>query len=361
MKIPLTKVYFDNNEEKAIIDVLRSGWVLQGPKVEKFEKSVKAYVGSKYAVAVSSGTTALYLSLKILGVGKDDEVILPSFTFIACANVVVQVGAVPVFADIDPLTFNIDPKDIEKKITKKTKAIMVVDQVGLPADLDEVNKICKKHKLFFLEDAACALGSIYKGKRVGSIADITCFSFHPRKNLTTGEGGMITTNNQKWTERVKVLRNHGIDLNGNYQVIGYNFRMTDIQASVGMVQLKKINWLIKKRGVLSQRYSKAFKNINTLKLPYVPSDRKTNWQSYLLKLREGIDREKLILKFKKRGVALKEGIPSIHLQPIYQKLVGKIKLSETEKASSQTLFLPLYPQMTIKEQDYVIDLLIKSL
>ncbi len=361
MKIPLTKVFFDKNEEKAVIDVLRSGWVFQGSKVEIFENMVKKYVGSNYAVAVSSGTTALYLSLKILGIGEDDEVILPSFTFIACANVVVQLGAVPVFADIDPLTLNIDPKDIEKKITKKTKGIMVVDQVGLPADLDEVKKICKKYKLFLLEDAACAFGSIYKGKMVGSIADITCFSFHPRKNLTTGEGGVITTNIQKWAERVKVLRNHGIDSNGNYQAFGYNFRMTDIQAAIGIEQVKKIDRLIKKRYILSQRYNKAFKNLKTIILPYIPKNRKTNWQSYILRLKEGKGRAKLIQSFKNKGVVVKEGIPSIHLQRIYKKLIGKVSLPETEKASFETFFLPLYPQMTFKEQDYVIDLLVKHL
>lgn len=361
MKIPLTKVYFDKEEEKALTGVLRSGWVLQGPKVEEFENVIKKFVGSRYAVAVSSGTTALYLSLKILGVEKDDEVILPSFTFIACANVIVQMGAKPVFADIDARTFNIDPKDIEKKITKKTKVIMVVDQIGLPADLDKIKEICNKHKLFLLEDAACALGSSYKGKRVGSFSDITCFSFHPRKNVTTGEGGVLTTGNKDFYKMSLILRNHGIGLNGNYQAVGYNFRMTDIQASLGIAQLKKINWLIKKREVLSKRYNNAFKNINTLKLPNVPSDRKTNWQSYMLMLEKKVDRGKLIQKFKKKGVVIKEGIPSIHLQLIYQKLIGKIILPETEKASSQTLFLPLYPQMTFKEQDYVINLLIKCL
>src|SRR3989344_5355252 len=193
MNIPLTKPYFDVEEEKAVIDALRSGWVTQGPRVEEFEDSVKEFTGAKYAIATTSATTALFLSLYALGVQEGDEVLVPSFSFIASANVVVHTGATPVFVDIEEKTYNIDPAKLEEKITKKTRAIIPVDQVGLPADLDKIFKIAKKYKLHVVEDAACALGSIYKGRKIGSFGEAVCLSFHPRKPITTGEGGMILT------------------------------------------------------------------------------------------------------------------------------------------------------------------------
>ncbi len=255
MKIPLTKPFFDEKEERAVIKVLRSGWIMQGSKVSEFEKRIANYLSVKYAVAVTSGTTALHLSMRVLDIKKGDEVIVPSLTFIASANCILYVGAEPIFADIDEKTYNIDPKDIERKITKKTKAVIAVHQIGLPAEMDEIRKICKDHKLFLIEDAACALGAEYKGKKVGGLSDLACFSFHPRKSITTGEGGLITTNNKNYYDELISLRSHGmINKNGEetYPLLGYNYRMTDLQASIGIEQFKKLELILKKRRKLAE-------------------------------------------------------------------------------------------------------------
>src|SRR3989338_4039590 len=255
--IPISKPYFNKQEEKVISDVIRSGWVMQGPRVSEFEEEFAKYVGSKYAVAVSSGTAALHLSLLAIGVKAGDEVIIPSFSFIATANSVVHCGASPVFIDIDQRTYNIDPKRVEeylanavKKNSKKIKAIMPVHQLGMPADMDYIMTIAKKYNLYVVEDAACALGSEYKGRKAGNIGDVGCFSFHPRKIITTGEGGMITTNDKKVAEKVRLLRNHGMTISPHernkkvtikkeeYPLVGYNYRMTDLQGAIGLVQIE---------------------------------------------------------------------------------------------------------------------------
>ena len=252
IKVSVSKPYFDSAEEKSVVETLRSGWVAQGPKVQTMEEQLKTLTGAKFAVATSSATTSLFLALYVLGVGPGDEVIVPSYTFIATANVIVHVSAKPVFVDIDPKTYNIDPAKIEKVITKKTKAIIAVDQVGLPCDMDQISKIARKHKLYVIEDAACAIGSRYHGKSVGSLADITCYSFHPRKIVTTGDGGMLTTDNQKWADRARILRHQGMGVSDlarhksqqiiheSYPEIGFNFRMSDIQTSARVQQIKKL-------------------------------------------------------------------------------------------------------------------------
>lgn len=368
LTVPVTKPWFDENEEQAVLQVLRSGWVTQGSKVAEFEQIFADYVGVKYAIAVSSATTALFLSLYVYGIGSDDEVIVPSFSFIASANVIVHVGAKPIFVDIDPDTYNLNPTKVEQAITSKTKAILCVDQVGLPCDLDSLKKIAKKHKLFLIEDAACALGSVYKGRRIGSICELTCFSFHPRKLITTGDGGIITTNNKKLTDRLKLLRHQGMGVSDvarhkskkiiheNYPEVGFNFRLTDIQAAVGIEQMKKLDRILEKRAKLAEKYNQVFQNHPIIRTPFVPQGFVHNYQTYIVRILKNkkITRDHLMQKLLDVGISSRRGVMASHLEKPYRKLVGKIILPDTEIATDQTLLLPLYPQMTQEEQDYVI-------
>lgn len=368
MKIPLTKPYFDRSEEKAVVEVLRCGWVAQGPKVAELEKLIAEYTGAKYATATTSATTALFLSLHIMGIGPGDEVIVPSHTFIATSNVILEVGAIPVFVDIDLKTYNIDPDKIEEKITSKTKAIMPVDQVGLPCDMDKILAIAKKYNLLILEDSACALGSVYKGRKIGTLADITCLSFHPRKTITTGEGGMILTQNEEWANQAKILRHHGMSMSDHarhtankviheeYVAVGFNFRMSDIQATVGVAQMKKFTKLLDLRKKIAKRYDDAFKNSDLLITPFVPEGFEHNYQSYIVRLKRNnkITRDEIMQKLLDNGISTRRGIMSIHLEKPYIKLFGKLDLPNSEEMTNWGITLPLYPQMTQEEQNYVI-------
>lgn len=373
MKIPITKPYFDRAEERSVIETLRSGWVTQGPKVQAFEGDVAKFVGAKYAIATTSATTALSLSLHALGIGQGDEVLVPSFSFIATANVAVHVGATPVFIDIDSRTYNMDPVDLERKITKKTHAIIPVDQVGLPADHDKIRKIAKQHNLLIVEDAACALGSCYKGKKIGSFGKVVCFSFHPRKAITTGEGGMIVTNNKKLHDELKILRHQGMSVSDvvrhgsskiireSYPVVGYNFRMSDIQAAVGVAQMKKLSKILKKRSLLAQRYTKIFAESESIVPPYVPDGYTHNWQSYIVRIgrQSKVSRDELMQKLLNEGIASRVGIMASHMEPPYRKMYPKLSLPETEAANRETLVIPLYYHMTRGEQDFVIEKILK--
>lgn len=368
MKIPLTKPFFDKAEEKAVIEVLRSGWVTQGPKVAELEKLIADYTGAKYAIATTSATTSLFLSLYIMGIGPGDEVIVPSHTFIATANVIIHVGATPVFVDIDLKTYNIDPDKIEEKITSKTKAILPVDQVGLPCDLDKISSLAKKYNLMVLEDSACALGSEYKSKKIGSLSDITVLSFHPRKTITTGEGGIILTNNKKWASRAKILRHQGMGISDyarhssnkvvheEYPEIGFNFRMSDLQAAVGVEQMKKFDRFLELRKKIAQRYNQAFKDMELIEIPFVSEGIQPNWQSYIIRLKRNkkITRDALMQKLLDNGISTRRGIMSIHLEKPYLKMFGKLDLPNSEEMTNWGITLPLYPQMTKGEQDYVI-------
>ncbi|TME41110.1 MAG: DegT/DnrJ/EryC1/StrS family aminotransferase, partial [Chloroflexi bacterium] len=259
LNVPITKPALGEAEARAPFDSIKSGWVTQGPKVAEFEKAVAAYVGAKHGVATTSCTTGLHLALATAGIGPGDEVIVPSFTFIASANAILYTGATAVFCEIDPRTFNVDPNDVEKRMTKKTKAIMPIDQIGLGCDIDAINAIAKKHGLDVVEDAAPAIGEDYKGRKVGSNAHQTVFSFHPRKVITTGEGGMITTDDDALADRARKLRAHGMSVSDlerhkadrviieEYNELGFNYRMTDIQASIGLVQLSRLDELLRIR------------------------------------------------------------------------------------------------------------------
>jgi len=369
MKIPITKPSFNRDEEEKIVEALRSGWVTQGPQVERFEEAVAKFVGARYAVATTSCTTALHLALIAASVGPGDEVICPSFSFIATANVIRYCGAKPVFVDIEADTYNLDPNLMEKLITKRTKAVIAVHQVGLPADLDRILQVASCHRLQVIEDAACAIGAEYKGIRIGKPHGfLACFSFHPRKIITAGEGGMITTNDSEVALKLKKLRHHGMSITDlarhqaksvileEYDELGYNYRMTDLQAAVGIVQLGKLVGFLRQRAQLAERYNQAFSKIKYLKPPTVPSYAKHTYQSYILRLKSNapISRDDLMERLLERGIATRRGIMASHREPLYAKEYEKIKLPETDNAVKESIILPLFPQMSLEEQDFVI-------
>lgn len=364
MKIPIVKPYFNEKEAGAVKRVVKSGWIIQGKKTREFENLVASYVNSKYTVAINSCTSALYLSLMISGIKRGDEVICPSFTFIATPNSIEHIGAKPIFCDIDENTYNINPFLIEEKITDKTKAIMPVDQLGLPYDHDNILKIAKENNLKIIEDAAPSLGSKYKNKKIGSLSPLTCFSFHPRKIITTGEGGMITTNNHSYAEMLQTLRNHGTQstplqrLKQNsqvdtYPVIGFNYRMSDIHAAIGIEQMKKIEEIIMKREKIAQVYNEELSKINGLKIPFVPTYAKHVYQTYIVRIL-GTSRDKVIKELLKKGVMAKPGVDMSHKAICYKNKYGHISLPVTEEAHAKTMLIPIYPSMTEEEQFYVI-------
>jgi dTDP-4-amino-4,6-dideoxygalactose transaminase len=369
MHIPITKPYLGAEEEQAVLQVLRSGWIVQGPKVAEFERTVAAYVGTRHAVATSNCTTALHLTLILHGIGPGDEVIVPSFTFIATANAVVYTGATPIFVDIDPHTYNIDPAGIEVAITPHTKAIMPVHQIGLAADMDRINAIAQRHGLSVIEDAAPAIGATYKGQRVGGLGNPTCFSFHPRKVITTGEGGMIMTDDDALAERARLLRAHGMsqsDLTRHqakavvieeYHDLGYNYRLSDLHAAIGIVQMQKLDVMLAQRQRVAERYNDAFADVDGIQLPWSSNETPHTYQSYMLQLRPYVakTREQVMQEMLEAGVATRRGVMAVHLESYYQQRFPNTRLPLTENATRRTLLLPNYATMTEGEQEYVIE------
>jgi dTDP-4-amino-4,6-dideoxygalactose transaminase len=375
MTIPITKPVLGEDEERAVVEVLRSGWLVQGPRVAEFERAVADYVGVRHAVATSSCTTALHLALALLGIGAGDEVIVPSFTFIATANAVVYTGATPVFADIERRTYNLDPASVEAAITPRTKAIMPVHQIGLAADMDGLMAIARRHRLVILEDAAPAIGATYKGRRVGGLGNATCLSFHPRKVITTGEGGMLLTDDEALAERARVLRAHGMSVSDlarhraervmveAYHELGFNYRMTDLQAAIGLEQIRRLDAMIERRRELAARYANALGDLGGVQLPLSSAHAPHTYQSYMIELAPwlGVSREALMQELLVAGVSTRRGVMATHLEPYYRQRYPGVRLPVTESAASQTLLLPIYTAMTRTEQDYVIDHLVDAL
>lgn len=375
LNVPITKPSLTEEEARAPFESIKSGWVTQGPKVAEFEKAVASYVGAKHGIATTSCTTGLHLALAAIGIGPGDEVICPSFTFIASANAILYTGATVVFCEIDPKTFNLDPADAERRITKKTKAIMPVDQIGLACDIDAVNAIASKHGIKVVEDAAPAIGESYKGRKVGSNAHQTVFSFHPRKVITTGEGGMITTDDDDLADRARKLRAHGMSVSDldrhksdrviieEYPVLGFNYRMTDIQASIGLVQLRRLDELLRLRRERAERYNRELPAIRGIEIPFVPDYAEHTYQSYCLRLTKDckLDREDLMTNLLRRGIATRRGVMASHLEKTYIDRNGKVSLPITEAATASTMLIPLYATMTDEEQSWVIDSLREEL
>lgn len=368
MKIPIAKPFLTKEDAASAYDTILTGWVTQGPKVEEFEENFAEYIGARYAIAVSSCTTALHLAMITAGIKAGDEVICPSMSFIATANSITYVGARPVFAEIDPRTYNIDPGHVESLITDRTKAILVVHQMGMPADMDAFKEICSKNNLKMIEDAACAVGSRYKGKKIGLHSDLVCFSFHPRKVITTGDGGMIATPNKYYHDRLKLLRQHGMSISDrarhlsnkiifeDYMEIGYNYRMTDIQASIGIKQLKKLDWLISERRKIAERYNRSFKDINCIRLPLERKGYFSNYQSYPVYLKKNapVSRDRLMQELADKGISTRRGIMTAHREIAYKKYCKNLRLPVSEDASDRSVLLPLYVPMAEKDIAAVI-------
>ena len=375
MTVPLTKPLLGAREELAVLDVLRSGWLVQGPRVAEFEAAVAAYVGAEHGVATSSCTTALHLGLILLGIGPGDEVIVPSFTFIATANAVLYTGATPVFVDIDPRTYNVDPGAVEAAVTARTKALMPVHQLGLAADMDALTAIARRHGLLLLEDAAPAIGALYKGRRVGGLGHTACLSFHPRKAITTGEGGMVLTNDEPLAERGRRLRAHGMSASDfarhradrvvieEYRELGYNYRMTDLQAAVGLAQITRLDAILDRRREVAARYAAALATSEGVQLPASPTATPHTYQSYMIELgpESGVERDEVMHQLLTAGISTRRGVMAIHREPYYRARFDDIDLPVTESAARRTLLLPMSANLTSTEQEYVVEHLLTAL
>jgi dTDP-4-amino-4,6-dideoxygalactose transaminase len=367
MEIPFARPYLSGEESDAVAEVIASGWLSQGPRVREFEEAFAVRVGAPEAIATTSCTTALHLALYALGIGPGDEVIVPSLSFIATANAVWECGARPVFADIDPLTYNLDPLAAERVITPRTRAIMPVHQVGLPADMDRFLQLGERYGLEIVEDAACALGATYKGRRIGSLSKLACFSLHPRKVITTGEGGMIAVHDAALADRIRKLRAHAMDVSDlarhnatevvleAYPERGFNMRMTDMQAAVGLCQLRALDHVLRRRRQLAARYTEALNEIAGLRPPYDPPYAFRTWQSYCVRVtaEAGIGRTELMRRLLADGIPTRRGVMAIHHEHAYAG--PPLELPHTDAAATEVLMLPLFPDMTEEQQDYVIE------
>jgi perosamine synthetase len=384
--IPVAKPWIGEAEAEAVRRPLLSGWVTQGPEVAAFEREFASFVETQHACAVSSCTTALHLALLAVGVRSGDEVVTVSHSYIATANSVRYCAATPVFVDIQPETYNIDPGLIESAISPRTRAILCVHQMGMPCDLKAILEIAHRHSLLVVEDAACAIGSEVRWnnrwERVGKPhGDIACFSFHPRKVITTGDGGMITTANSEWDKQFRLWRQHGMSVPDtvrhaakevvfeSHPVMGYNYRMTDIQAAVGREQLKRLPEIIDRRRSLGRRYLQLLAEIPGVSLPEEPSWARSNWQSFCVRLPGECDQRAVMQKMLDAGIATRRGVMCAHREPAYVREPwasaaaqsgchrspgGYTGLDESEKAQDQTIILPLFHQMTEEEQDNVV-------
>jgi len=385
MKIPITKTSFLESDFDAVRQVLESGWVVQGPKVKEFENIWCGFTGSKHSVAVTSCTTALHLSLIAAGVNRGDEVIVPSYTWIATANAVEYCGAKPVFCDIDLNTFNMDTVKAEKLITDKTKAIIPVHLFGLSAEMDRIMELSRKHNVKIIEDAACGFGAFYRGTHAGNFGDFGCFSFHPRKAITTGEGGIITTNNDESEILIRSLRDHGASISDlqrhtgvqpyllpDFSYLGYNYRMTDIQAVLGVMQMKRADEILTKRTEVARRYDKGLKECPFLQIPEYDSGFRHGYQSYVCLFKpEEINlnsykkvsdaRNKFMKYLLDKGISTRPGTHAVHIQNYYSGKYGIMPedCPNSLFADKCTVSLPIYPSMKNEESDYVINTIIQ--
>lgn len=361
-KIPLSKPDITDMETKEVLGVLKTFDLSLGKKYLEFQKIMAKFAGVKYTVAVNSGTSGLHLIIRALGVGRGDEVITTPFSFIASSNCILYEGAKPVFVDIDEKTFNIDVSKIEEKITKKTKAILAVDVFSQPADWSELEKISKKYKLFLIEDSAEALGSEYRGKKCGSFGDAGIFAFYPNKQITTGEGGVILTNNKKIAELCQSMANQGREVkNGKWLEhirLGYNYRLDEMSCALGIVQLKRIKEILQKRAKIAELYNKKLKEINGLEIPHINPGAKLSWFVYVIKLNNkfaGVKRDRIIKEMAKKGVQCGNYFQAIHLQPFYKKEFGHKNggFPVTENISKRTLALPFFNNLKESQIDFV--------
>lgn len=370
--LPYGRQWIDDDDIQAVVDVLKSDYLTTGPKIAEFERAFAEYVGAKYAVAVNSGTAALHAAAFAAGIHEGDEVITSPITFAASANCVLYLGGKPIFADIDPKTYNIDPMEIRKQITPKTRAIIPVHFTGQPVDLDEIHSIAEKYRLVVIEDAAHALGAEYKGKKIGGLSDMAIFSFHPVKHITTGEGGMITTNNSNYYQKLLLFRTHGITRDktllfqnegGWYyeqQELGFNYRMTDFQAALGLSQLKKSDRFLKRRRELADIYNQSLRNIPGIILPYQDPDTNSSWHLYVIQIEDRADknRREVYDKLKMANIGVNVHYIPVYFHPYYQTLgFPKGLCPNAESYYKRALTLPLFPGMTEQDVLEVVEIL----
>jgi perosamine synthetase len=386
MKIPITRPYFDDAERQAILEPLESGWVVQGPKVAEFERLFSAFVGAKHAVATTSCTTALHLALLAAGVGPNDEVIVPSFTWVATANVVELIGARPVLVDVRLDTFNIDPDAVARAVNSRTKAILPVSLFGLSAPMQKIRSIAERRGLRVVEDDACALGAYFQGRHAGTTADLACFSFHPRKAITTGEGGMVITNDDGAARCVRIMRDHGASLSDlarhdagrshdlpNFDVVGFNYRMTDLQGAIGVAQMRKVTWLLEQRRRVAKRYDALLADVPWLRRPATAPECVHGYQSYVCLFAPApptlgnVDdlhrrRNAVMEAMARSGVSTRPGTHAIHLLGYYRSKYGiQPELYPNSLIADRlSIALPLAPQMNDAEQEYVASTLLDA-
>ena len=361
-----SRPFFGEEEARAAAEVIRSGWIVGGPRLAEFESEFARRCGAKHGVGVSSWTTGAFLVLKAWGIGPGDEVIVPSLTFIASVNVITHTGATAVFADIEPRTFNVDPEDVARKTTRRTRAILPVDQVGHPCNIDAINAIAEKQGLRVLDDAACAYGSVNRGRPVGSLAEATVFSLHARKPVTTGEGGMIVTDDAALAGRLKMLRHHGMSMSDyarhgapptlfeSYLEVGYNARITDMQAAIGLVQLSRSAELLANRRRVAEIYNSHLLEHRMLAPPHVPDGLDHNWQSYQVIVRQGakLTRNEIMDRLFQLGIPTRRGVMASHLEPPYQ--ARGTSLPHSEHVASNSLLLPMHSGMTEEQAHFVL-------
>jgi perosamine synthetase len=371
--IPIMRPWLGAEEAVAVADVLASGWVAQGPKVAAFEAGVCAALGASHGVATSSCTTALHLALHALGVGAGDEVVVPSLSFIATTSAPRYVGARPVFADVDLETQNLTAATVERALGPATRAVIVVHQAGMPADVEAIEAVCVPRGVAVIEDAACAIGSTYRGRPIGG-GQLVALSFHPRKLLTTGEGGMLLTRDEALAGRLRRLREHGMAVTAHerhasrtvvvesYDELGFNYRMTDLQAAVGLVQLGRLDALVAERRSLAERYRDALDDVPGLVLPGDPPYGTTNYQSYIVRLDDDlpVDRDSVMQELLDRGIASRRGIMAAHLEPACRDLAAP-ELPVTERLTRRTLILPLFHGMDTAQVERVAEALAECL
>lgn len=366
-QIAFSRPFLGREEEEAAAAVIRSGWIVGGKNLAEFEARFAHLCGAAHGIGVSSWTTGGFLVMKALDIGPGDEVIVPSLTFIASVNIIVHAGATPVFVDVDPQTFNIDPEDVARKVTPRTKAILPVDQLGMPCEIDRISEIAEAHGLIVVQDAACAVGSFFRGRPVGADSPITIFSLHARKVVTTGEGGMIVTNDGELASRLRRLRHQGMSLSDferhnaspttfeTYPEIGYNFRLTDIQAAIGLVQLDRLDAMLATRREIAEFYCAHLRNHPFIETPFQPKHVMANWQSFQLTVRPigGWTRNRVMEKLHEAGVSVRRGVMASHLEAPYLGFTAR--LPNTEAAAAQCMQLPMHAAMNQAEAQYVID------
>lgn len=372
MYIPYGRQTIEEDDIQAVVEVLRSDYLTTGPKVAEFEKTVADYVGARYAVAVSNGTAALHVACLAAGIGKGDEVITTPITFAASANCVLYCGGTPVFADIRPDSYNIDPEDIERKITDRTKAVIPVHYTGQPCEMDAITEIAKKHNLIVIEDGAHALGADYKGQRIGGISDMTEFSFHPVKPITTGEGGMVVTDNEKLYQRLSLFRTHGITRDEGMMAaneggwyyeqleLGYNYRITDIQCALGISQMKKLDRFVELRRAIARRYDKAFADVEGLQIPMQMEGCHNSWHLYMIQVMHR-DRKAVFDALRAKGIGVNVHYIPVYRFPYYQKNgYQDVYCPNAEAFYERAISLPIHPGLTEEQQDYVIEQVLQA-